>query len=313
MQVLTYRSRRPSIMEGWVALGRRGPNNWPKVDSSNVFVLEAVHIVGRAKFGDDWNGSELNVLKWPLPPLRAYQDIDMAAHLEAAKLEKYRPLPPVNLDGRSGRKSESEAEFAERRARTIEAIRQQQVQIPKHVLDEQRDWETNNDALIRLRSVADWLGQRGRDGEINGHYRMSGGQEPIVMRATDWNCPDEFTGWLECGGRTMYFSTANKTFDCDFFLERTSLQNAIATLAHAPLMVDRADLSRLAPDLQLAVRIALQEKLFGPGVHPDGMVQDKIIAAAKDAGWEIKSTKAKQMSATMRWPNSPIKALDNKK
>ena len=313
MQALTYKSRRPSILDGWVSLGCRAPANRPKVDSANIHVLDAVDLVGRAKFGDEWAGDELNVLIWPIQPMKMYQDL-IDAQLDAAKKKQYFKLPPPPIsDNASYGKHETKDEFEARKTKTVEAILVQQAQVPEHIQDEQRDWETNNAALARLRGAADWLGAQCRDGVIVGHYRMRGLQEPFVLRATDWNCSDEFSGWLATGGRKMYFQSANKMVDCDFFLDRASLQNAIASLAHAPLLIDRADLSRLAPDLQLAVRIALQLKLFEPNVMLAGKVEDAVIAAGKAAGREIKNTKAVQMSATMRWPNSPIKPSGAKK
>lgn len=313
MQGLTYESERPSIVDGWVCLGRRASEDRPKVDVANIHVLDAVELVGRVEFGDEWTGDELNVLIWPIQPVSIYR-VFVATRLNAEKNKQYRePLPRSLADNASYGKHETKDEFEARKTKTIDAILVEKAQIPVHIQDEQRDWEINNAALVRLRVVAGWLGGQCRDGVVVGHYRMKGGQEPFVLRAVDWNCSDEFSGWLATGGRKMYFQSGGKLFDCDFFLDRASLQNATASLAHAPLLIDRADLTRLAPDLQLAVRIALQLKLFEPNVMLAGKVEAAVIAAGKAAGREIKNTKAKQMSDTMRWPISPIKTSGPKK
>ena len=40
----------------------------PKCSSAYLFIWDAMDLVGRAKFGGDWTGSELDVLDWPVSP-----------------------------------------------------------------------------------------------------------------------------------------------------------------------------------------------------------------------------------------------------
>lgn len=303
---ITYKSKRPAVTEGWVGLHLRSPSRWPKVESSKVFILEAVEEVGRAMYGDKWTGDEINVLRWPEQPVAVYKRL-ADVRLKEARMQKFSYVPrSLSSSGSGLAKRETLEEFEERKARNISMIEEQQDIIPLFVANEQADWEHNNSQLLRLGSVAQWLGQMCRDGEIKALFQMRAGQFLFDLDKSRWNCTDEFSGWLSQGGAKFWWqvgSAPGQMVETYFFLCRESFNMAKGKLSHAPVLIDNADLSKLAPDLRLAVQLAVKHELFdeGNGGLGQGQIVTKILEEAKKAGRGISKTKAEQMAAVMYW------------
>ena len=292
------------------------PDLWPKVDSSKIFVLEAVNKVGRSEYGEKWTDDELSadITNFKGSPLEAYYS-KLAHDIGILERSQYTYIPQSLADNDVRSPQPSKFDFERKKAEDLSDLRRLMDDSPEAVLEQQKKWDDDLSKVERLRHVARWIGDRARDGKLLGYYQAAGDRDPHPLLPANWNCTDDLRDWLINAGREIIHrsSLGDKPVDATFFLCSKSLDNALSSSAHAPLLVDRVDISRLAPDLQLAVRVALQQKLFSPGVMPDGQVQDKIIAAAKAENREIKNTKAVQMSATMRWPNSSIKTSDDKK
>ena len=76
------------------------------------------------------------------------------------------------------------------------------------------------------------------------------------------------------------------------------------TLAHIESNIPKTDLARLAPDLQLAVRLAIKLELFGTAIPPaNGKLETAVIAAAKDEGREIAPNRVAEIVRLMRYPD----------
>ena len=258
-------------------------------------------------FGTDWIGNEFDAMRWPEQPLVVYQNC-IETELRAARAARFSYVPmSQTLGERSNTKQQTRDEFEAAKTCNIVALEKMQDEAPKYVLAEQADWEDNNARLLRLTAAAEWLGQRCRDGVIEGFHQYKGTAAVFPLPSHYWNCENEFSGWLTNGGRPVLLETRLDMVDSHFFVSRVSLQEATASLAHSPLFVDRDDLSRLAPDLKLAVRVALNAKLFSPEVMSGGNIERAIVAAADSENRTIAKSKIIQMTATMRWPRSPIK------
>lgn len=303
---IAYKSKRPALTEGWISFPLRTQSLWPKVDSSRLFILDAVQEAGAAMFGDEWTGEEINALKWPVEPVVVYKQ-NLDAKLIAARHERHYNIPmSIASSGGSRPKQETAEEFEARKSATINSILEQQKIIPPFVATEQSDWERNKADFLRLSSVAQWLGQRCRDGDINTFYQFCGGQRLFELERSQWNCTDEFLGWLSNGGKKLWHqpgAMAGSWQDTYFFVCRSSFTNAKSKLNHAPVLIKQEDISKLSPDLRLAVQLAVKHELFdeGNGGLRQGQIVTKILDEANKSGREISKTKAEQMAAVMYW------------
>lgn len=286
----------------------------PMVQPEYVFCRDAVRLVGAAMFGEKWTVTDMMAQQTPLySPVAAYEQF-WASQLSSIQHWKHGPPLPISLASYSlGQKTKAETpeEFEERKAKSAKYCEERQSNIPTHVSTLQSNWQSNADASRRLLSAVGWLGNKCRAGAIRGAFQYKGW--PKIHEAMDshlWNGTSDLDRWARDGGYSEFLNSHN--YQTLVFMLREDLEREIAALAHAPLLVKQEDLSRLSPDLQLAVRVALNKQLFGAGVALDGDVQGWVDDAAKAEGRNISTTKLQQMAAVMRYPASPIRHKDKK-
>lgn len=216
---------------------------WPKVPSNFVFIFEAINLSGSALFGEDWTGKELAAVQW----------------LESPKEQRARGKQPAPINGGGGAGGS--------RSYSVTPARQPlKFDHDEHVLDwfaEQRQpiWEENERATERLLNCVEWLAQRCRDGDLTTYWRSRlGGFEVRPMRAAEWNVDNPLSTFVITGGNNRHCWELRNggPFEVFVFFDKGELAQVLASQPNAPLIVGEADLSRLSPYLQMAVRMALK-------------------------------------------------------
>lgn len=299
---LTKALTEPSQLSDRYISAEYSTRSWPLTQPEYIFVLDAVLRVGSAQFGEDWTGSELDALIWDTDPITVYRE-HWGKALRNARVMKKPPRIPMSLSGanRHPDRDQTEEEFEDHKRKCIAQFEENLASTPDYLNAKQERWAANDKAKGRLFHAIRWLGNKCRAGAIEGSFQYLGAQKMHPMTVDLWNGKSDLDRWAKNGG---YFTYENQIkYRTQLFVRLDQLEHEIANLAHAPFAVSNSDLSKLSPDLQLAVRVALDLELFTPDAKADGEVQTAIIKAAKNAGRTIVPTKAKQMSATIRWPN----------
>lgn len=281
----------------------------PKVQPEYVFCRDALRRVGAAMFGEKWTDTDMMARQAPFHSPAVVYERFWKSQLDAIESWKRMPSLPLSFSSRSfdqATQAETQDEFVKRKAESSKYCEEKQSNIPAEVSKLQSNWQLNVDASKRLLSAAGWLGDKCRSGAIRGAFQYKG--LPKIYDAMDkqlWNGTSDLDRWARDGGYPEFLN--GHKYQTMVFVLRDDLEREIAALAHAPLLVKQEDLSKLSPDLQLAVRVALNKELFRTGSAKDGAVQTWIVAAAKAEGRTIATTKLKQMSAVMRYPDNPIR------
>lgn len=236
------------------------PLEWPKAPSEYVYVFEAINIVGSALFGEEWTGRELVAVSWPTNP--------WWVRLTARQPQKT-PPPPESLVS-SHRRENSKPELDE------------------HVKDwvaksHEVKWEENRAAIRRLADALDWIAQRCRDAELASYWRLKSGGCPVrPMRAEEWNIDNPLKEFVSNGSFKRHCRELRGTgpFEVYVFFAKQDLLTALKRLPDAPLIVAEADLSRLSPYLQGAVRLALEKGYTSRVACESNPVREAEIRAA---------------------------------
>ena len=87
------------------------------------------------------------------------------------------------------------------------------------------------------------------------------------MRAAEWNIDNPLSTFIVMGGnnRHCWELPSIGPYEIFVFFDKSELLQVLARQPNAPLIVGEADLSRLSPYLQLAVRVALARGYFDKG------------------------------------------------
>lgn len=218
---------------------------WPKAPSKFVCVFEAIDWAGPVACPGEWSGKELLSVSWSVSPL-ARREHDRLAPPQGMKLQ---------YDGQSGK---------------VKPARGTQLKQEEHVRDwhaerRQRLWEENGRAQVRLDNAVEWLAQRCRDGELASYARLVEGSEMMKLAAHEWNVDHPFDVFVQNGGpcRSFFqYNYSHKARSSYLFFDRAELQGVLSRQPDSPLIVGKADLSRLSPYLRLAVHVALQRHYF---------------------------------------------------
>lgn len=287
-----------------------GEHNFPMMGGDWLFCLEALAMVGKATFGNEWSGAEFDALDWQQSPVEQHKG-DLAQQRRNVEARKYVHLPS-SLASSDYVTPETKQAFDARKAADLLSLSKSELETPLLVSDRQKQWEANRAALNRLTKAAKWLGDKCRSADIKTGYGSFENLPILNGHAHSWNCINDLQHWVKDGSIEIFMVSAAKMCRCKAYVSRADLEREIAALAHVPLMVKQEDLSLLSPDLQLAVRVALNKQLFRAGAALDGEVQRWVDDAAKAEGRSIKRTKLQQMAAVMRYPASPIRHKDKK-
>ena len=270
-----------------------------------MFVLEAVQIVGKAKFGDEWTGRELDAVKWYHDPITTYRTFWENA-LTSARGEKKPPniITSLSSNIRSAGPKETDADFDVRKLGAIAGCERVLASVPDHVEAKQQRWKSNQEATVRLFSAIRWLGDKCRGGLIEGAFQYKRWPKMYKMDAHLWNGPSDIERWAKNGGYPEWLNKVK--YDTELFVRRDQLQREIAALEHSPLLIESSDLSRLSPDLQLAVRLALENQIFDEnnGGLKSGQVTEKVISAAAVSGRTIALGRIEEIARLIRYPDA---------
>lgn len=276
---------------------------WPLTQPQFVFVLDAVEIIGKAKFGEDWDGGELDSVRWYPDPKTAYKNYWSNSLRSAAGMKMAPTVASLSDMARKSRPETTEG-FNDRKTALVVDGRQQLETVPDYVEAKQQRWLSNNEASDRLFSAIQWLGDKCRAGFIEGVFQYKGWPKMYEMDAYLWNGPSDVERWAKNGGYPVWVNKVK--YDTLLFVRRDQLQCEIAALEYGPLLVETADLSRLAPDLQLAVRLALENQIFDEnnGGLKSGQVIEKVIRAAATSGRTIADGRIEEIARLIRFPDA---------
>jgi len=246
---------------------------WPKAQSSKMSIFEAVLVVGAAKFGEEWTGTELQALRWPVEPKEAHR----LSRERSERMVSKAPSPPDRL---SRFQDEGRPKVLFGPDAHVWAYREEQLNVL--VREEQNAWVQNHVACERLVSTVEWLAQQCRDERLIAYARPSAVGALYPMKAIEWNRENPFDWFVRKGTFNRYFADYQQTWDCYVFFDRTELLNAVATLSHAPTMVQQVDLGSLSPYLRLAVKLALSKGY----TSRDAAETQNIREAEVEAAWD---------------------------
>lgn len=302
-----YKSNKPLMMDTKLDYMKAySSGTWPKASSSMAFIWEAINIVGRQKFPDDWTGRELLVVDWWPSPTEHYS-------LWEANTKK-------RLLSRNGRASKSPttpylsdaAKLAKAKLASSDAELEDFLKGGYGKLEEeQKEWEENRAAGTRLNEVVRQIGDWGRDGLLHGELRSTVSPSVVQeMDANDWACSSDFEHWMKTGTIKKYLGSAGP-YNWDIFVSKGSLEKQMSILNDTPVAVAAADISRLSPELQIAVKVALDLKMFdgGNGKLDYGQTQSKLIEYWKAAGNspDMTPSKAKTLAGIIRHSTRQVK------
>lgn len=276
-----------------VSLLYRSREFWPKVESSKMFVLEAVNYVGRSEFGEKWIGDELQAVVGAIEPLRAYQ-ADLVKQIDTLEQSKFIFLPPSTSDPLARYLQPSESDFERKKAHDLSDLRRLLNNPPQNVVDDQDQWENNDAKVGRLRHVAVWIGNLARDGILAGYYQCAGEPELHALERAYWNCADDLTGWLLNAGKKIRHRSSDfiepYIVDAIFFVCRDSLQRALSADNKPPVpQSSELDDLHLSPYMRLMLYVIQNE-----GIKPERQSSvEQLIEALKEAaprfGLEVSS------------------------
>ncbi|MCZ4342880.1 hypothetical protein O4H52_14755 [Sphingomonadaceae bacterium G21617-S1] len=219
----------------------------PKAASNRCSLLEAVQIVGRAKYGDEWTRKELHCTHWHEQPN------EMERRRLAATVSRAPPPIPMTLASGRYRSTPAEQEPSpEERERAARA----QAQL---IAAQQAEWELNDQCLRRLRFCVDWLAQQCRDDDLKSYYRFESGGDLVPMSAGDWNIDNPLGQFAAKGGYERWFSAQQpaRKFFVYIFFDRAAVEQAVTIFANAQPLVSDIDLGKVSPYLRFAVQMAL--------------------------------------------------------
>jgi len=221
----------------------------PKAASTKCSFLQAVATVGFAKFGTAWSGEELHATYWPDQPIELERRRSEDAHRRRSS-----PVAPVSLIRYPQPAPKPLADIDPEKLATLRA---------QSIARQQEAWERNQEALQRLRFSVDWLAQQCRDGVLKSFWRLEAGGDLGEMSAGDWNIDHPLSEFARKGGYDRWFVSAQsrKRFVYIFF-DRDELERAVAVFAHSASAIPPAQLGRLSPYLQFAVKLALRKEYF---------------------------------------------------
>lgn len=286
-----YKSKKPALPEQWLGPLYRFSSLWPKVNSSKMFVLEAVNVVGHAEFGEQWTNHELDAMRSWEQPLLDYKRF-LERQIADAEGREFVETPLKLGDIKSRYLSKSYEDFYREKAEELSELHASLQKPPQSILDEQAEWEINKASLDRLRHVASWIGTRARDKQLEGYYQVDGDRELRALDHVEWNCNSDFTGWLVTAGAKMKHrsssGSATEMVDARFFLSRESLQKALDA-GKIPALQTAPELDRLhlSPYMRLMLHIIAEE-----GIDPEHQssvfqLETALKAAAPKFGLEV--------------------------
>lgn len=286
--------RKPMI--GFLGLADR--EHWPKAESSKCSIFEALDVVGQALLGAEWTGQELAALHWPMAPSAAEQIYQHNLERQTKLPKPIGSRPGIRIPGREG-PAEHVAEYFRNRMKVARE---------EAVAAEQALWDANCVLVARLNRAVEWIATKCRDGELVSYCRFVSGGRLVAIEPHEWNVEYPVARFLANGMYNRWFLNLQppKQWDVYVFFDRSTLEQAIAGLAHAPIDVPTADLSRLSPYLQLAVKLAMSKGYFSDAEDETQPIREAEVKAAwsqalPDVPWS--ETAGQAIAKVMGFPN----------
>ena len=277
-----------------------GEQNFPIMGGDWLFSLEALAWVGKSMFGEQWDRAEFDALLWPTAPVEAHRR-GLQIEQFNVKRRKHMATGPASNDYSC---QESLEEFEAKKEVDLQQLITSAKEPPAFVGIQQRLYDKNRAALDRLNKAAKWLGDKCRSGGIKTGYGAVENLPLISSQSHSWNCISDLQHWVKDGSIDIFMVSARKMHRCKAYVSRSDLEREMRTLAHIESNIPKTDLARLAPDLQLAVRLAIKLELFGTAIPPaNGKLETAVIAAAKDEVREIAPNRVAEIVRLMRYPD----------
>lgn len=276
-----------------------GEQNFPIMGGDWLFSLEALAWVGKSMFGEQWDRAEFDALLWPTAPFEAHRR-GLEIEQFNVKRRKHLPTGPASNDYSC---QESLEEFEAKKEVDLQQLITAAKEPPAFVGIQQGLYDKNRAALDRLTKAAKWLGDKCRSEGIRTGYGAVENLPILNGQSHFWNCINDIQHWVKDGSIDVLGSAA-KMYRYKAYVFRSDLEREMRTLAHVESNIPKTDLARLAPDLQLAVRLAIKLELFGTAIAPaNGKLETAVIAAAKDEGREIAPNRVAEIVRLMRYPD----------
>lgn len=303
MSILPELDPKNRLIKFWNA---GNPASWPRARSDMACIFEAIQIVGRAKHGASWDGSEFNAVQWWDSPESERDRLGV----ERAKLERDARIaatsPPASLARLQGG-----ATIARNPLNHLPQPYSDHVKA-WHFDQRQKRWAANNAAFIRLLDSVEWLAQRCRDGQLQSYARPSDAGQLWPMFDWEWNAENVLEKIISTGGGLRYFAEMKHTWNCYVFFARTDVERLTLTFHGAPASVAMSDLSRLSPYLRFAVSLALREGWVEGAKIPSTKERGRVVRTAWTEAMPdvpFSSGQIKIVSDAVGWPDVPkIKA-----
>lgn len=276
--------------------------NFPMMGGDWLFSLEALALVGKAMFGNEWSGTEFDALHWQPSPIEQHK-WELAQQRRNVEARKYVHLPS-SIASSDYVTPETKAAFDARKETDLQSLSKSELEMPPLVSAHQKQWESNSAALNRLTKAAKWLGEKCRSADIKTGYGSVVNLPILSGESHSWNCINDLQHWVKDGSIEIFLVSAGKMCRYKAYVSRADFEREKKTLAHSESNVPKTDIARLSPDLQLALRLALKHQLFDAGMQQsNGELEKAVISAAKEEGREIADNRVKEMVRLMRYPD----------
>jgi len=274
-------------------------NKWPKAASRARFIWEAIEMIGQAKFGSTWDGSELHARAWrnaPAALLREERDRQREAEqsvselFEQFDLSQRRPARSVIC-----RPNPNHDQHVKARGFHLEELRLE-AELPSLVAI----WDQDQPAFGRLLSASEWLAQQCRDGLIDSFALITEPRDWGTIDPVEWFTRDVIGDIVSKGGWRREIPSGFAYV----FIDGATLERALVALEHSVPKVSDVDLSAFSPRLQVAVALARKwnadKNWTPPKTH--SLIAD-VQAGAREMGIDLTDSEAADIQKVLRHPD----------
>lgn len=295
------------------------PAKWPREPLGFVFLARAVHIVGKAKFGEEWVGDEPAT---PVPPPFEHflKNDEATIQRVVAILERFggvkydaikdqrkeiaSDVPAPSLGLRPIRTTKTKADFAtEAWAAKVLGLTDEHYALLREVAEPRRQA-----LLAKAQRVAQirHIIERGCEaGSLRAATRPAPGGPMQPLDPVVWNTDQVHQRWHLCqiNPKDPYGLGVSGNSYCPIFLEAGSLERFIAPPApkEPPMKAPGFDDVHLSPYLRLMLEVARDLK-----ITPENQPKKEEVAAVIQDRWAFKESDrlVKAMATLLREPES---------
>lgn len=257
------------------------PNaKWPAAASRYIFICDALITAAPALLVEKWSNDDLLCRKKSIEP-----ELTLPTSVWSPSANRHVPDQDA-----------SEADRAKALAFRAQA---------------HANWKRNEQSIDNLWTTMEWFQRQCLDGHMK-TYKLE--KKPgAAVTETDpsfWTVRN-LRELFDYGGTLTDGDDFEKTEHWLFF-DKAEFETVLANHGHSHRPLAELDLSLLAPDLQIAVTVALSLELFEVNAPGNREILRRIDDYAKATGRKISLTKSNQMAAVMRWPDESKAAKKRK-